>query len=56
MLKLVNVRWSNGQGQRLKMVKVGWSKPRSDSQGQIVKMVKVVKVGMLRWWGWSRIR
>ena len=48
------VKWSRLEaqaGQMVKMVKVGWSKLRSDNQGQIVKMVKVVKVVMLKWWG-----
>ena len=41
------VKWPRSEaqaGQMVKMVKVGWSKPRSDSQGQMVKMVKSVKV------------
>ena len=53
------VKWSRSEaqaGEMVKMVKVRWSKPRSDSEGQIVRMVKVVKVVMLKWWGWLRIR
>ena len=56
------VKWSRLEAQAcqmVKMVKVGWSKPRPYSQGQrikMIKLVKVVKVVMLRWWGWSRIR
>lgn len=56
MLKVVNMRWLNGQGQtikevkvKVKMGKIGWSKPRSNSQGQMVKMVKSVK--LVRWSG-----
>lgn len=39
MLKVVNVRWSNGQGQRLKLVKWSrWSRSDGQSQGQTVKV------------------
>lgn len=69
MLKVVKVRWSRSdaqgcqcemvkwsglEAQASQMVKVRWSKPRLDSQGQMVKMVKSVKfVRWSRWLRWS---
>ena len=60
MAKVRGSSWSNGQDGQGRMVKDKVRQSRSNGKdgqiGQGRQMVKVVKVVMLRWWGWSRIR
>ena len=57
MAKVRGSSWSNGQDGQGRMVKATVRQSRSNGKdGQIGQGRQVVKVVMLRWWGWSRIR